>query len=106
MAMMTLNTELGIDVAKRWLDISDGKQVTRIDNTLSAINRFLKQLSTTTSISIESTNTYHELFVELAIIDKHTVYIVDAYRLSRYRDARSALEQKQMSVMPTYYVVI
>lgn len=87
MAMMTLNTELGIDVAKSWLDISDGKQVTRIENNQPAIKRFLKQLSTTSCISIESTNTYHELFVELAIIDKHTVYLIDAYRLSRYRDA-------------------
>ena len=87
MAMMTRNTELGIDVAKNWLDISDGKQVTRIDNNRPAIKRFLKQLPSITCISIESTNTYHELFVELAILDKHTVYMIDAYRLSRYRDA-------------------
>jgi len=84
MAMKTLNTELGIDVAKRWLDISNGKQVTRIDNNRPAIKRFLKQLSTTTCISIESTNTYHELFVELAIADKHTVYMIDAYRLGSF----------------------
>ena len=87
MAMMTHNAELGIDAAKDWLDISDGKKVIRIDNNQRAINHFLKQLYTTTCISIESTNTYHELFVEKAICAKHTVYVIDAYRLSRYRDA-------------------
>ena len=87
MAMMTQTAEFGVDVAKDWLDISDGKQVTRIDNNVRAIKRFLKQLSTTTCIAIESTNTYHELFVELAIASKHTIYMIDAYRLSRYRDA-------------------
>lgn len=86
MAMMALSTELGVDVAKDWLDISDGKQVIRIDNNTRAIKSFLKQFSTT-CIAIESTNTYHELFVELAILAKHTLYIIDAYRLSRYRDA-------------------
>lgn len=87
MAMMTVSTALGIDVAKDWLDISNGKNVVRIKNNQKAIKSYLKQLRTTTCISIESTNTYHELFVELAFLAKHTIYIVDAYRLSRYRDA-------------------
>ena len=87
MAMMTQNSELGIDVAKHWLDISDGERVTRIDNNQTAIKAYLKQLASPSCISIESTNTYHELFIELAIIQKHTVYMIDAYRLSRYRDA-------------------
>lgn len=87
MAMKQQIHNLGIDVAKDWLDISDGEQVTRIDNSLRAIKLFLKQLDSTTCIAIESTNTYHELFVEQALVSKHTVYLVDAYRLSRYRDA-------------------
>ena len=84
---MTLNPELGIDVAKDWLDIFDGEQITRIDNNRIAIKSFLKQLSSESCIAIESTNTYHELFVELAITNKQTLYMIDAYRLSRYRDA-------------------
>jgi transposase len=87
MAMMTTNKEYGVDVAKQWLDISDGKQVIRIDNDVRSIKSFLKQVSKTTCIAIESTNTYHELFVELAIAAKHAIYMIDGYRLSRYRDA-------------------
>jgi transposase len=87
MAMQLQTNNLGVDVAKRWLDISDGKQVTRIDNEPRAIKIFLKQLLTPCCIAIESTNTYHEAFLELAIKAKHTLYVIDAYRLSRYRDA-------------------
>jgi len=52
-----------------------------------AIKLYPKKFSTTTCIAIESTNTYHELFVEIEILAKYTIYIIDAYRLSRYHDA-------------------
>jgi len=85
---MTVNVkEFGIDVAKDWLDIFDGNEVVRIENQQQAIRTFLKSLPDSCAIAIESTNTYHELMVELAIVAKHTVYVIDAYRLSRYRDA-------------------
>ena len=87
MAMLVDVNEFGIDVAKDWLDIFDGTEVIRIDNHKRAIKTFLKQLSGSSIFAIESTNTYHELLVETAIADKHIVYLVDAYRLSRYRDA-------------------
>lgn len=67
--------------------MSNGKDVIRVENNLNAIRNYLKQLSTTASIAIESTNTYHELFIEQALLAKHTIYLIDAYRLSRYRDA-------------------
>lgn len=87
MAMIAKINEFGIDVAKDWLDIFDGVDVIKIQNNQRAIRAFLKKLSNTCSIAIESTNTYHELMVEMAIAAKHTVYVIDAYRLSRYRDA-------------------
>lgn len=87
MAMTTYKYQFGVDVAKDWLDISDGTQVSRIDNNRAAIKIFLKQFSETTCIAVESTSTYHELFIELAMAYEHTIYLVDAYRLSRYRDA-------------------
>jgi transposase len=87
MAMLVEVNEYGIDVAKDWLDIFDGTKVTRIDNRQRAIKAFLKQLSGPSTFAVESTNTYHELLVEMAIVAKHTVYLIDAYRLSRYRDA-------------------
>ena len=87
MAMATFVKDFGVDVAKDWLDIFDGQRVVRIDNDQRSIKAFLKTIPTSSSFAIESTNTYHELIVELAIALKHTVFVVDAYRLSRYRDA-------------------
>ena len=87
MAMVVDKKEFGIDVAKDWLDICDGSEVIRIENQHGAIKAFIKTLPSASTMAIESTNTYHELIVELAIAAKHTVYLVDAYRLSRYRDA-------------------
>jgi transposase len=87
MAMLVDVNEYGIDVAKDWLDIFDGTEVIRIDNQQRAIKAFLKQLSSSSTLAVESTNTYHELLVEMAIAAKHMVYLIDAYRLSRYRDA-------------------
>lgn len=86
MAMTVAINEYGVDVAKDWLDIFDGVEVIRIDNNLIAIQTFLRTLSASCAIAIESTNTYHELLVEMAIATKHTVYVIDAFRLSHYRD--------------------
>ena len=87
MAMATVIDDFGVDVAKDWLDIFDGEIVVRIENKQRAIKAFIKSISTPCNFAIESTNTYHELMVELAIAAKHTVFVIDAYRLSRYRDA-------------------
>lgn len=87
MPAKTQSKSLGIDVAKNWLDISDGEHVIRIKNTSTAIKTFLQQLDASTTIAIESTSYYHEAFLELAIEAHHTLYVVNAYRLSRYRDA-------------------
>jgi len=87
MAMLTDTFEFGVDVAKDWLDIFDGNEVVRIDNHLRSIKAFLKQLSSVSTLAVESTSTYHELLVETAVAAGHTVYLVDAYRLSRYREA-------------------
>ncbi len=86
MAMLVDVNEFGVDVAKDWLDIFDGTEVVRIDNQLRAIKSFLKQLSGPSTFAVESTNTYHELLVEMTIAAKHTVYLIDAFRLSHYRE--------------------
>lgn len=87
MASTVTQSLLGIDVAKDWLDISNGNTVVRIDNTPQAIKGYLKQYSLAVSIAIEPTSSYHEVFVHYALLHQHTVYLVDAYRVSRYRDA-------------------
>ncbi len=87
MAMLTKPRLLGIDVSKDWLDIFDGHELAHIENKPKAILGFLHSLEKSTSISIESTNRYHELFVQQALALGHTIYLVDGFRLSRYRDA-------------------
>lgn len=77
----------GVDVAKDWVDVSDGKKVTRVTNNRRMIKAFIKGFSAETCIAVESTSSYHEVFVEQALLAGHKVYLVDAYRLSRYRDA-------------------
>jgi transposase len=78
---------LGVDVAKEWLDIFNGETVVRVDNNTKAIRAFLKSLPSAIPIAVEATNVYHELFVRLALAASHRVYLVDAYRVSRYREA-------------------
>ena len=87
MAMKVDVNEYGADVAKDWLDICEGSQVIRIDTQQDAIKAFIKTLPASSTIAIDSTNNYHELMVELAFAAKHTVYLIDGYRLSRYRNA-------------------
>ena len=80
---------IGVDVAKSWLDICDTEQgeATRIDNTGKGIDTWLRSLSAPARIAVEATNRYHERFVEQADAQGHRVYVIDAFRLSRYRDA-------------------
>lgn len=87
MAMQVNIPTLGIDIAKDWFDVSDGESVTRIANTDEAIRAFIGGLSRATRIAMEPTNRYHEPLMLAAIAAGHIVYLVDAFRLSRYRDA-------------------
>ena len=87
MASKTQFKQLGVDVAKDWLDIFDGDQVVRIANREAAINSFITQLGVEAAIALESTSDYHELFFEQAFAAGHTVYVVNAFRLSNYRKA-------------------
>lgn len=87
MATLTKTDDLGVDVAKDWLDLYDGQCLVRIDNSDQSINDYVKSLNRPHSIAIEATNRYHELFIQYALAAGHTVYVLDAYRVSRYRDA-------------------
>jgi transposase len=87
MAMRTKLESLGVDVAKDWLDIFNGEEVVRVDNNIKIIRIYLKSLPQSIPIAVEATNVFHELFVRLALAAGHRVYLVDAYRVSRYREA-------------------
>ena len=80
---------IGVDVAKSWLDIWDAEQgeATRIDNTGKGIDAWLRGLSGPAWIAVEATNRYHERLIEQAHAQGHRIYVIDAFRLSRYRDA-------------------
>ena len=89
MAKQAVQCTYGVDVAKNWLDVStmEADQCERIDNTDTAIEGWLKQQSGFVRLAVEATNTYHERFIEAAYRCGHEVFVVDAFRLSRYRDA-------------------
>ena len=89
MAKQVEERTIGVDVAKCWLDIyvSELGELERIENTEGAIEEWLRGLPGSARIAIEATNRYHELFIERAHAQGHCIYVIDAFRLSRYRDA-------------------
>lgn len=80
---------VGVDVSKATLDIAIDAQSgsMQIANTSSAIRRWLKQLPEGCCIGIESTGSYHRLFVSLAIAAGHSVYLLNTRDLSHYARA-------------------
>jgi transposase len=87
MAMTVAIRNLGIDVSQQWVDIAEGEEVWHVANTPAALRRFFKQLTGVVRIAVEPTHRYHLGVVEAAMAEGHTVYLVDAYRLSKYREA-------------------
>ena len=98
---------IGVDVAKSWLDICDAEQgeATRIDNTGEGIEAWLRGLSGPAQIAVEATNRYHERFIEQADAQGHWIYVIDAFRLSRYRDAvghRAKTDRSDAALLARY----
>lgn len=80
----------GVDVCKRTLEVcchGDSSSVVSVQNERKAIKAWLKQLPQNACLGVETTNTYHCEVVELAIQHGLTVYLIDGYRLSHYRDS-------------------
>lgn len=87
MAMPIILPGIGVDASKDWVDVSQVGRVTRFANTVDALEEFLRGLAGPCRFAVEPTNTYHRLLVQLAMAAGHEVYLVDPYRLSRYREA-------------------
>jgi len=89
MSKIVEEVTLGIDVSKRSLDVFAGQSETHLtlENSLPAIQQFLDSLTGPVVIAIEATNTFHEALIDHAVQRGHTLYLVDGYRLSKYRDA-------------------
>ena len=81
---------IGIDVSKHHLHICLGpdQDLQMIDNTTQGIRQWLKSLpSGPLWIALEATNTFHLEVLEQAHARGHTLFVLDGYRLSRYRDS-------------------
>jgi transposase len=89
MTILTLPTVVGIDIAKAQIVAyrEDLKVTQAIDNNRQAVGRWLKTLPAHSSIALEATSLYHMDTAELAHEMGHRVYVVDAYRVSHYRES-------------------
>lgn len=88
MAMRIEPTDLGIDVSKKTLAIArPGEKVVEIANDAGSIRSWLKSLPGPARIAVEATGVFHVELVERAHRAGHTVYVIDGYRLNRYRDS-------------------
>lgn len=79
----------GIDVSKKTLDIADEHRTVQlqIGNDEKAIAAWISQQTGPMAIALEATNNYHELVLALLVKANHPVYLVDGYRVSKYREA-------------------
>ena len=107
MAKRVVRCTYGIDVAKAWLDIYSSEQgtVERIDNTAGAIDAWLQTLGGEARIAVEATNRFHEAVAGQALASGHQVYVVDALKLCRYRDAvgcRAKTDQHDAVLLARY----
>lgn len=90
MAMPIEPLLIGVDVSKATLSICADPQGSPQDihNDPRAIERWLDTLSAgPVCIALEATNTFHLELLTRAHRRGHTAYLIDGYRLSRYRDS-------------------
>ena len=88
MTILNSPTVVGGDVAKAEVVAyrEDTQAIQVIANDRNSLHLWLKTLPANSSIALEATSTYHLDMAELAHEMGHRVYLVDAYRLSHYRE--------------------
>jgi transposase len=80
--------DVGIDVSKKTLAVAEeGEKVVEIVNDAGSIRTWLKSLPQPARIAVEATGIYHVELVEQAHRAGHAVYVIDGYRLNRYRES-------------------
>ena len=88
MAMRVEPIDVGIDVSKKTLAVApEGEKVVEIVNDAGSIRAWLKSLPQPARIGVEATGIYHVELVEQAHRAGHAVYVIDGYRLNRYRES-------------------
>lgn len=79
---------IGIDVSKATLDIAVGQdEVLKIDNTASAIRRWMRTLPSQCAIGVESTGNFHLTVVKVALAYGQRVYVLNPRDLAHYARA-------------------
>lgn len=88
MAMRVERVLVGADVAKTEIVVCEqGREsLITLSNDKRTLCRYLKALPPA-CLAVEATNTFHMILAEEAHKLGHVVYLVDGYKLSRYRDA-------------------
>lgn len=108
MAMPVQPLIIGVDVSQSTLAICNdpAAPVHTLPNTPPAIARWLRSLPATPAcLAVEATNTFHCTLVEQAHAAGHTVYLLDGYRLNRYRDSiggRAKTDQTDAQLLHRY----
>ncbi len=90
MAMSVQPYLVGVDVSKAELVICQhpDSPLVVLDNEPGAISDWLRGLGAAPlCVAVEATNTFHLELVEQAHRRGHTVYVVDGFRLNRYRQS-------------------
>lgn len=92
MAMQVAPLLIGVDVAKAELVLSEQgrSELVRLPNERQAIGNYLKGLSGPVCLAVEATNTFHLTLLEQIHALGHTAYVIDGFRLSRYRESIGA----------------
>jgi len=89
MAKSVTPTLIGVDVSKASLVIAEsaGSGVHTLNNERRAIRTWLRSRSPGSSLALEATSHYHRLLARMAHEAGLQVFLLDAFKLSRYRDS-------------------
>ncbi|KNX75681.1 transposase [Pseudomonas sp. 250J] len=107
MAMPKTPIEAGVDTAKDELVIQGAPDTKpfAIPNTPKSIKAWLKTLPAGSALAIEATSTYHMEMAEQAHAAGFAVYVVDGFRLAKYRESiavRAKTDAQDASLLARY----
>lgn len=88
MAKRVERIHIGVDVSKSTLVVAnDDDSISEIINDAKAIRNWLRALPGPARIAVEATGIFHVELIEQAHRAGHEVYVIDGFKLNRYRDS-------------------